>query len=494
MTQHLLRLVWAGVMGLSLAVATTGAEPHEGAAGQDLTSAEMQADFDLMRHALEEAQPGLYRYSTKADMDRGFAAHRAKLSRPMSRPQFEVVVAETLALIRCGHTSMNPDEDFKTAAREARTCPLRVMSEGPKWTVLLNDTPADSTIQPGMELLEINGHPTADIARRFMQVLPADGDIETGKRHDITGRFATYYWWLFDQSSEFTIKARDEAGHPVVSKLAGVNDAERRSNHNPVNAPVLSAASKLTGWAKDNLSVRFFKDPEVAEIRLKYFVGNDFPRSVEDAFRLLREKGTRSLIIDLRGNGGGEDEYGAMVVGCLTDKPFRYFDHIGMKTISPSFKENLDWPADADERLRNGTTVDPAGGYLVTPELHHGIAEQQPGKFPFLGKVFVLTDGGTFSTAADFCAVTHHLRRATFIGEETGGGYHGNNSGPMPTLTLPHSKVSIRLPMYAYWNAVPGYSGKRRGTIPDYPVQTKVSDLLRGVDAPLDLAVKLAAQ
>jgi hypothetical protein len=46
--------------------------------------------------------------------------------------------------------------------------------------------------------------------------------------------------------------------------------------------------------------------------------------------------------------------------------------------------------------------------------------------------------------------------------------------------------------MYEYWNAVPGYDGKRRGTTPDYQVETKVANLLRGVDEQLDLATKLA--
>ncbi|HKQ74351.1 MAG TPA: peptidase S41, partial [Blastocatellia bacterium] len=83
---------------------------------------------------------------------------------------------------------------------------------------------------------------------------------------------------------------------------------------------------------------------------------------------------------------------------------------------------------------------------------------------------------------------------ATFIGEETGGGYYGNNSGLQPTLTLPNSKVRVALPMHEYWNAVPGYDGKRRGTRPDYQVETKSVNLLRGVDEQLELALKLAAQ
>jgi hypothetical protein len=62
----------------------------------------------------------------------------------------------------------------------------------------------------------------------------------------------------------------------------------------------------------------------------------------------------------------------------------------------------------------------------------------------------------------------------------------------MPTLTLPNSKVGIRLPMCAYWNAVPGYEGKRRGTIPDHILELNTGDLLQGVDGQLDLAMKLA--
>ena len=486
MIRRLLLVVVASLTWLG--VATVVAAPQSPA----MTLPEIQRDFDFLRHALEEAHPGLYRYSTKAEMDRGFDAQRAKLTGPMPKLDFEVVIAETLALIRCGHTSMNPDDGFKAAVRDARTFPLRVKLDGPKLRVVLNDTPTDATILPGMELLEINGRKAGDIVNRFRQVLPADGDIETGKAHDISGRFHTYYWWLIERSDEFTVKARDDAGRLVVTKLAGVTDAQRKSNHNPVNEAMLAGVSKVMGWPAENAGLRFLRGSEIAEIRLKYFVGGDFPKWVEETFKTLREKGTTTLIIDLRGNGGGEDEYGAMLVGYLTDKPFRYFDHISMKTLSPSFKEHLSWSAKEEARIREGTIADPAGGYLLTPKMHTCLALQQPGKYPFLGKVFVLTEGGTFSTAADFCAVTHHLKRATFVGEETGGGYYGNNSGMMPTLTLPNSRVEIRLPMYEYWNAVRGYDGTRRGTIPDHVVELKTSDVLRGVDTQLDFALKLA--
>ena len=130
---------------------------------------------------------------------------------------------------------------------------------------------------------------------------------------------------------------------------------------------------------------------------------------------------------------------------------------------------------------------------VTLDRLEEALGEKQPGKFPFLGNVFVLTDGATFSTASDFCAVTHHLKRATFVGEETAGAYCGNNSGTEPTVTLPNSKVRFGLPLCASWNAVSGDDTNRRGTIPDHVAVMKTADVLRGLDAPLELAVKLAA-
>jgi C-terminal processing protease CtpA/Prc len=370
---------------------------------------------------------------------------------------------------------------------------MRIMIEKHKLFALANDTQNDSTIRPGMEILEINGRTSREIFARIMPAISTDGDIETGKWRRLEGSFNRNYWLLVDQAKEFTIKARSSDGKTTNVKLAGVTAEDRKKNQNPVNNETKANRQKLD-WSQDNLSLRFLKDPEIAQIRIRSFGGADYPQWMENTFRTLREKGTKTLVIDLRGNGGGEDMYGAMLVSYLTDKPFRYFDHIRIKTIDLSFKAYTDWSADDERSLREGAAVNSEGGFLVTQKLHPGVVEQPPGKYPFLGQTIVLISGRTFSTAADFCAVAHHLKRATFIGEETGGAYYGNNSGEMPILTLPNSKAQVRVPLFEYWNAVPGYDGKRRGTRPDLLVETTAANLLRGVDEQLDAALKLAAR
>lgn len=465
---------------------------------QRLTSAQMQTDFDLMRHALEEAHPGLYRYSTKAQMDREFDVQRAKLSRPMTKEQFEVVVVQTLASIRCGHTRMYWDQEMEAAIRDGRSFPLRVQFEGSRLMVVLNQTADDRTIRPGMELVSVNGRPIAELVKQFWAVNYADGDIETAKRHGIAQNFAKDYWWLVGRPEYFTVTAIDpSSGKAVQSKLAGVTEAQRKANRNPVNDAMLAGLARVRGEAYEKLSLSFPKDPDVAKIRIPSFMGDEYPRWIEDTFRALRQKGTKTLIIDLRSNGGGEDTYGVMLVSHLTDKPFHYVDRVIVKTTTWSFADHWDAKRLSAEQLahiRKCLTPNPDGGFFVSEELHDSLGEKQPAKYRFPGDVIILIDGRTFSTAADTCAVIHHLKRATFIGEETAGAYYGNTSGTEPTVTLPNSKVRFGLPLTTSWNSVSRYAGKRRGTIPDHVVATKTADLLRGVDAQLRLALRLAAK
>jgi len=460
-----------------------------------LSPALTQADFALLRQSLEEGHPGLYRYSNKDQIDAMFDREQAKLNQPLSRLAFRAVVAETLAAIKCGHTSLNGDIEMDAAMNSARQLPLRVLIEGQSAQVLFNDTPDDDVIQPGMAIVSVNGRPIGDLLERFRAVTSGDGDIESGKDHDLTERFARYYWWLIEQPAQFTIIAKDDAGKTVVAKLAGVTEAERKSNHNSANNGLMQGAAMFMAALGAERNFTFIEDPQIAEIRLHHFLGDDYRQWMTNTFATLNAKGTRALVIDLRGNGGGIDEYGAMLVSELTDKPFRYFDRIRINTYQPSFAAHLDDQLDAAAimRFKQGTIADPAGGFLLLPEMNEGLKLQPPAAHPFLGPVFILTDGGSFSTTADVCAILHHLHRATFIGEEAGGGYFGNDSGRMATMTLPNSNVKFRFPFYEYWNAVGGDNQFRRhGTIPDYPVELRINDLIHGVDAQHALAVKLA--
>jgi C-terminal processing protease CtpA/Prc len=229
----------------------------------------------------------------------------------------------------------------------------------------------------------------------------------------------------------------------------------------------------------------------VAELHIGYFVGDDFPKSLDHVFKTLQDKKTKALIIDLRANGGGHDQYGALLISYLRDAPFAYFDHIDVKTVDPSFIADTNLTRDALDKLRAGTEHERSGGFRITPAYHSGLSLQSPQKNSFMGPVYVLTDGNTFSTAADVCAVLRHLKRAVFMGEETGGAYFGNNSGLEAILKLPNSGVKVTVPLFGYWNAVTEKKNTRRGTQVDYVEPTTVQSLIDGRDDELSRALDL---
>src|SRR3954464_10007021 len=74
----------------------------------------LREDFQIMRLALEESHGGIYRYTSKAAMDRTFARAYRKIDHPMSALEFWRLVAPVVAEIKCGHTSIWPPEDVQT--------------------------------------------------------------------------------------------------------------------------------------------------------------------------------------------------------------------------------------------------------------------------------------------------------------------------------------------------------------------------------------------
>lgn len=456
-------------------------------ASDTLTADQARRDLDILRAALEEAHGGLYRFVTKRELDARFDALRAGLSAPVTRAAFYEQLLAVLALVRDGH--MRPDYDDSTVAAlgRARLLPLGVVLEAHRVVVVSNDTPADTVVRPGMELLAVNGHRAGDLVARFLPLISSDGFSATRQPARLGRLFAQHYWMFVDRTGRFELTVRDADGLVRTTTVDGITNAERTHVNNPVNATMRANAARLRGPG-ENVSLRWVQAPAVAVVRVRAFDGTRYPTELDSVFRLIRDGGARSVILDLRGNGGGVDLYGAQLVGEFMDRPFRYFDRIHLATIRPSFAT---WKASTFDDVRNGAVPDPAGGYLVTTARHRGVAEQLPGPVPFTGRLVVLLDGDTFSTAADVVAVLRSHNRATFVGEESGGAYEGNTSGLNAQVVLPASGLKLRIQMDQYWNAVTPVPGGR-GTLPDYPVATRVADILRGVDPQMEKALELA--
>ncbi|MFP2926027.1 S41 family peptidase [Pyxidicoccus sp. 3LG] len=168
------------------------------------------------------------------------------------------------------------------------------------------------------------------------------------------------------------------------------------------------------------------------------------------AMRLLSS--TDALIIDLRGNGGGDGELVALYLGWLLPAPVHVLDTV--------------WKGRKTEQLH--TPAQPLAGRYGDKE------------------VYVLTDGHTFSSAETLAYDLQARKRARLVGERTRGGAN-------PPIALPVDEhFVVGVPMGQTVHAVTKTNWEGVGVKPDVPVAAE--DALRTAHvAALTALVKRAA-
>lgn len=420
---------------------------------------EVQADIEYLREQLETYHPGRYRYTSKEDMEALF--EEAKQSTGLNDMGIYRRVNYLLSKVGCGHTRARMSDNMRNRfEQKQRFMPISVKFLGDR--VYVRQSLSDE-VKAGWEIVSINDHSMDEIKRQIFKHLPGDGRIETGKARITELLFEAYYQLYIDSTAtNYCLELKDAGGNVEKVRVSGVSQEE-------VNSIRVS-------FSGDFLSLEHTEDYAYMRIRTFSYQalrdnGYDYEQFLEDSFKEFMKKGTKNLILDLRGNGGGKDDYGALLVSYLARESFGYFDRIEVTRKYPGRSKRV-----GDQ-------------YRVTT--HNGLDTWQPKENRFTGDVYVLIDGFSFSTCADVATVLHHHGWATFLGEETGGGYDGNTSGHTRTITLPHSGIIVNIPMWKYTTANIGHDYKGRGVIPDFPVIPTWGAYSEGIDVVLEKAKEL---
>lgn len=481
------RKVLMGLSVIGLAVAPVVDQPALAQSSDPpLLSPEMLAeDFSVFRTALEEAHPGIYRYTSEAEFDALFDDIAVQLDQPMSEQAFYQLLNPAIVALRCGHTKFHPERNFETLYyyNLDAQLPLSLFVEGSRAWVQA-DLSADGVIPAGSEVLEIDGVPMVEILSRLVdRVSFADGISIGAKALELSTAFSAYYSTFIGSASQYQITYRAPgAGEPVTVSVEGIPHTQLIAWQESQRLEVAPLALAFPDAKTALLTIRSFW-LESSEV--------DFERFLRDAFEEIQRKGAERLIIDLRDNEGGKDAYGALLYAYLTDQPFRYYDRITTTQRKPfSFREHAKVPF-YFPLYRMLIAKDESGNFVWTH--HSNLREQKPMPNAFLGDVTVLINGRSFSVTSEFAAIAKANGRATFIGQETGGGYRGNNSGFFAIVTLPNSRLVVGIPLWGYYTAVPDPAASEGGVRPDIPVERTIEDVLSGRDATLERALQLVA-
>lgn len=461
--------------------------------------AQLRSDFRLMRRAMEEAHPGLYRYHSRDSVSRWFEAAEARLTRPMTELDFRRAVEPAIDRIGCGHTDLYGSRAFVKYRKKHpfRPFPVDVFVLDNKLYVRENRS-TDTTVRRGAELLAVNGRPAGTLLSQFYQYISSDGYNQSFKPFVLnTGLFSSYYALVVGlDSTAQQLTLRDSAG--TVRTLtfrvrpdkirASLDSVEKRII--PASRPNKPKPRKPEQKDDEQRTLTFSeRDSSVALLKVGSFTGGGQRAFFRQSFKAIAARKTiTNLVIDVRGNLGGNSGTCAKLVSYVVDKPFQAYTQVDATVRQVSFNQYLGWKF-WRFWLRNFFTYRTAEGTFRRTGVTRLI---KPARNGFRGKVFVLTNGGTFSAASIFTSLVKHnaTDRVTVVGRETGGGEYGCNAFTSPYMTLPETGVQLRLPLYKIVLAIPG-TDKGRGVMPDVPVAYTASSVLSAQDLDIEKVYEL---
>jgi len=445
---------------------------------------QLRDDFRVLRQSLEEAHPGLYRHTSRNELDRLFLEAEQSLDGPLDVFEFYRVLTPLVASVRCGHTNIELPDFFVKEQDSSRiqSFPALVKIINGKIYIWRGLTNQNNSLG-GEEILSINKVPAPQIVSTMLAATGGDGIIQTSRIKRIEGwNFIKKLMPVVGLRSPFELTVADLTNGGIEQiRLDGIGIPELGQN--------------WENWFPQDRKpprsgeLEFIDDGHVARMTVREFGGfvdDQQKRGLEgfyqDAFQQMAANRTKVLILDLRDNGGGDDRLGTLLLSYLLDKPFVHYKDIVANDSSFSLESRIRLPYKTERREDN---------------LHHiidypNLGVVQSSSPTFSGKVYVLMNGGSFSAAAEVITQLHNHRRAEFIGEEAGGAYDGNNAGTIARVTLPNTKLTLLVPLMSYYLSVSGGEDNSRGVKPNYSVEYSISDYLTNSDKGMAVALERA--
>lgn len=407
---------------------------------------QVQEDFKQFEDLIKTYNP--IKYGDKDEVYKAFETQYKLLKDNMTEQEFLRIMSPVISKISCGHTYI----DFSSICLEqmkdkALYLPLliKVVDDG----LFLYYDGSDSSIPAGAMISTINGRDSKDIINIIKNSISSDGSNTSLKYFQMNNNFSELYFKYVDASDQFNIgylNVNSNKAWPEHANVKAVNKAQ------------LNAIKNSAGPSKDSGTVsKLVPGKDYAVLTVSSFnyydpsIRSKFEGDIDNFFNALKESNIGNLILDLRGNLGGDPYCSSYIFTHLIDKSLPYF------------------------------CKDTFGYYELRMPL-------SPASNCFNGKLYILIDGGCFSSTGHLCSLLKYYNRGVFIGDETGGSFTCTDGSR--SVSLKNTGINIHCSTDEYTTAVSGMT-PGRGIMPDYPIKYKMKDYLARKDLEMELAVEM---
>ncbi|WP_336687911.1 S41 family peptidase [Chryseobacterium bernardetii] len=464
---------------------------------------QLKEDVDFAYSKLQQMHPQLYWYIPKKELELKFDSLKQTINEPLTPLQFYFKLQPVIAGIREGHLSLRiPRKKF--TKKEIKTLEhkkglfsrFEYYISGDQMYITENRDSIEH-IQPGTEILSINHIPVSEYIKKYRNLISSDGYNTTFQPYFLKDLFFNYYTaenGLADRAILETLYKGEKHTYTLSRELKSDSDLEKdkemnkRTQERKLNDYVAASNSY-------NRSFKFLdKDSTVAYIKVKSFSREYSDEFYKKTFAKIKKAKSDYLIIDVRNNYGGSLYEINNLYSYLTNKPFTL--------IKPSQVTSRDIPLRTNY-FRKSNPLDYAIKSISYPSYFFAQAfstykkdgkvfykmkadkPTKPNKEAFHGKVFVLINGGSFSASSIITAKLKNDKRATLVGEETGGANDGTVAGFYSYQKLPNSEIRFPIGLLLVQPNI-DFSDTKKGVTPDIEIKENLQDIIDKKDPQLD--------
>lgn len=489
----------------------------------------LRSDVDKLYEQLKANHPKLYQYTTKEKLDFKFDSLKKSINTPINSREFYKKLAPVLAHVRQGHVALG-SVSKRFTKKERKALKKRKLKFYDLDFEYLDDilfvkrTFGKDSSLVGAEVISIDGEKVDDLVKTYKTRFASDGFNTTLHNRFVGKAFSRFYYKDkgFLDSLKVTFKNKDSV---FIKQFKRIKEEEKKSEKDSITTKK-EKPKKLTklekkenklarkqkrkdhkkyGFiAKSKEYTRNFnfigKDSTVAYMKIRGFSYGNYKKFYKESFKELASSKTENLVLDLRDNGGGRISEIDYLYSFLTDKDYVFMDPIEVNSRLPLTKSLISSGNPAFMKIIGVLTyVDPISlGYQyfktkkVDGKLYYKMTHNKsksPNKANYKGKLYVLINGNSFSASSLISTHLQATKRATFVGEETGGAYNGCVAGLYRIYKLPNTKLNVRMGLMQieapYTQNPDGY-----GIKPDVEILPNLNDRKLNIDTELQWILK----
>ncbi len=462
----------------------------------------LRSDVDFTYEKMKRFHPHLYWYISKDTLDRKFDSIKKSITQPLTPNDFYFRLAPVIARVNEGHLRLRPL--FRQSTKKEEKAledkkPLFGMMEyriiGDRLFVRENKQNFFK-IKPGTEITKINDDSVAELIRKYNSLSSSDGKNKTFQRYFINQAFFNFYTLEhgFLDSARLTTQCDNQISEITIRRQKKSDREISQDKETPKITTVQKVQDYDAASNTYNRSFKFLnKDSTIAYIKVKSFTATFSKKFYRESFAKIKKARSEYLILDIRDNLGGSLAEINNLYTYLSDKEFTLIKPLEMTSRTSGMHQNYFRGQTLLEGILSaaGYPFFLAGNYVLSRKkddryyFRDFISKPtQPKDIAFRGKIYVLVNGGSFSASSIISAKLKYEKRATIVGEETGGANDGTVAGVNNTVTLPNSRLTLPIGLFLISPDIK-FDNNNRGVMPDVEVDAGFEDILNPDDKVL---------